>query len=380
MTIKKATGTIHLWLGLTSGLVVLFLGITGCILAFQREIEMVSKPYQFVTPREQSFIAPSRMHAIAAAQLPGKHAHSITYGQKNKAAVVTFYHDEPEYYYLVYLDPYTGAVLKVNNMDDDFFRIIVNGHFYLWLPHDIGRPIVASATLIFVVMMITGMVLWWPKNKAARKQRFSVKWNAKWRRVNYDMHNVLGFYMSWVAIFIAITGLVWGFEWVSKSIYWFASGGDQAIAFYEPVSRPGGKSLSAIPAEDRVLEKMASLYPSAETLEVHFPDNDTSAIEGAANPDAATYWQTDYRYFDRHTLEEIPVTHLYGRLKDTRVADKIARMNYDIHVGAIWGLPGKILAFFASLLAASLPVTGFLIWWGRKKKTRPSAKRAPVDS
>ena len=41
-------------------------------------------------------------------------------------------------------------------MTADFFRIILDGHFYLWLPHHIGQPIAASATLIFVVMMITG--------------------------------------------------------------------------------------------------------------------------------------------------------------------------------------------------------------------------------
>ncbi len=50
------------------------------------------------------------------------------------------------------------------------------------------------------------------------------------------------------------------------------------------------------------------------------------------------------------------------------MADKIARMNYDIHVGAVLGLAGKILAFSASLIAASLPVTGFYIWWGKKHK------------
>lgn len=373
MTLKKAIGKIHLWLGLTSGLVVLFLGITGCILAFQREIETVTVPYQYVTPQQAAFLPPSELYSIAAKALPGKLAHSVSYGKKNKAAVVTFYHDEPEYYYLAYINPYSGDVLKVKNMDRDFFRIIVNGHFYLWLPAEIGRPIVASATLIFVVMMITGIVLWWPKNKAARKQRFSIKWNAKWRRVNYDMHNVLGFYMSWIAIFIAITGLVWGFEWVSKSLYWVTSGGKEAIAFYEPVSKTKVAS-SATPAVDRVYERMKQLYPGVEVIEVHFPGNDSVAIEGAANPDATTYWKTDYRYFDQYTLEEMPVTHIYGQFKNTSAADKIARMNYDLHVGAVLGLPGKILAFFASLLAASLPVTGFCIWWGRKnKKTKGNA-------
>lgn len=367
MTVKKIIGKVHLWLGLTSGLVVLFLGITGCILAFQREIETITVPYQYVRSQSGDYLQPSVMYRIATQALPGKVAHSVSYGKPGKAAVVTFYDDDPEYYYLAYINPYNGRVLKVKNMNEDFFRIVIDGHFYLWLPPDIGKPIVASATLIFLVMMITGIVLWWPKNKAARKQRFSVKWNAKWRRVNYDLHNVLGFYMSWVAIFIAITGLVWGFQWMSKSVYWISSGGNQPIAFYEPISKTKSTPAST-PAIDRVYTRMKQLYTGMDIIEVHFPQNDSIAIEGAANPDATTYWKTDYRYFDQHTLEEIPVTHMYGRLKNTTVADKIARMNYDIHVGAALGLPGKIMAFFASLLAASLPVTGFCIWWGRRNK------------
>ena len=67
--------------------------------------------------------------------------------------------------------------------------------------------------------------------------------------------------------------------------------------------------------------------------------------------------------------QEIEVTHPYGKYKNASVADKIMRMNYDIHVGAIGGIPGKIIAFIASLFAASLPVTGFMIWLGRKKKS-----------
>ncbi|MGN6343213.1 MAG: PepSY domain-containing protein [Ginsengibacter sp.] len=43
-------------------------------------------------------------------------------------------------------------------------------------------------------------------------------------------------------------------------------------------------------------------------------------------------------------------------------------MNYDVHVGTVLGLAGKVLAFFASLIAASLPVTGFYIWCGKKHK------------
>jgi uncharacterized iron-regulated membrane protein len=65
---------------------------------------------------------------------------------------------------------------------------------------------------------------------------------------------------------------------------------------------------------------------------------------------------------------------------DGAPAGKIVRMNYDMHVGAVLGLPGKLLAFFASLVAASLPVTGFLVWWGMKKRGRVARGAMAVGS
>jgi len=377
--VKKLVRKIHLWLRLSSGLIVVFLGITGCILAFQREIESVTQTYAYVEPRQKEFLPPSALGRIAQAQLPDKLLHSVTYGEKGEAAKVTFYQYLPEeYYYIVYVNPYSGEVLKVKDMAKDFFRIVINGHYYLWLPSHIGQPIVSTATLIFVIMMITGIILWWPRNKAARKQRFTIRWNARWRRVNYDLHNVFGFYMTWVAIFIALTGLVFGFQWFAKTVYWTASGGEQMTEFYEPV---GKQAIAAdIPAIDRVYELMKAEYANAETIEVHYPHDDSMAIGAGANPDAGTYWKIDYRYFDQQTLEEIDVNHIYGRFETASVADKIMRMNYDLHVGAIGGITTKIIAFFASLIAASLPVTGFYIWWGRRKKNKIAKKQQQLPA
>jgi uncharacterized iron-regulated membrane protein len=92
------------------------------------------------------------------------------------------------------------------------------------------------------------------------------------------------------------------------------------------------------------------------------------------NPDDETYWKLDYRYFDQHTLKEVSVDHIYGRFPEAKAADKLIRLNYDIHTGAVLGLPGKFLAFFASLICASLPVTGVYIWWGRKNKDKEKEK------
>ncbi|UEG50354.1 PepSY domain-containing protein [Ferruginibacter lapsinanis] len=371
MRIRKIIGKLHLILGLSSGVIIVFLGITGCILAFQREIESVSKPYQFIVADANAVAKPpSVLQKIAEASLPGKLAHSITYSKRHRAVQVIFYGDD--YFFIVYVDPYTGKVQQVTDMSTDFFRVMIMGHYYLWLPPAIGQPIVASATLIFVVMMITGLVLWWPRNKAARKQRFSIKWNAGFKRKNYDLHNVLGFYMLTVGMVIALTGMVMGFQWFARSVYYTASGGKKLNQYEETFSKKLQKDTahSIQPAVDIVWQKMIAAHPDAQNFEVHFPENDSVSIGGVANPDADTYWKSDYRYFDQYSLKEIEVKHLYGRYKNTTAADKIMRINYDLHTGAALGLPGKILMFFASVIAASLPITGFILWRGRRRNCK----------
>ena len=369
MKFKKSIGKIHLWLGLSSGLLVFIIAITGCIYAFQEEIQNLTQPYRFVEHQQQPVLPPSKLKAIAEKELPGKKIHAVLYAKPGKAAQAIFYNADPEYYFLVYLNPFSGEVLKVKDAQAGFFPFILDGHFYLWLPHQIGQPVVATATLVFLVMLISGLFLWWPRNKKATKQRFSIRWNARWRRKNYDLHNVLGFYATWIAIILAATGLVWGFEWFAQGYYKLA-GGEKSLLYIEPKSDSTLVYQSDVPAIDRLYAMMRSENPTAEVLEVHIPETASSAIEVSINPDDETYWQADYRYFDQYTLEELSVDHIYGKSANASVADNLMRMNYDIHTGAVIGLSGKIIAFFASLIVASLPITGFYIWWGRKQKDK----------
>ncbi|WP_089683829.1 PepSY-associated TM helix domain-containing protein [Catalinimonas alkaloidigena] len=382
MTLKRLIGSLHLWLGLASGLIVFIVALTGCLYAFQEEIQNLTQPYRFVEEAQGTPLPPSQLQRIAEEALPEKKVHAVLYPKAGEAAQVIFYNYEPEYYYyLVYLNPYTGAIQQVKDMEADFFQIVLDGHFYLWLPAPIGQPVVATATLVFVVMLLTGLVLWWPKNKSAARQRFSIKWNARWRRKNYDLHNVLGVYALWLALVLALTGLVWGFQWFAQGTY-TALGGEKELMYIEPLSDTTAtlvQEAEAVPAMDRIWQQMRREHPTAEVLEVHVPETPASPIAANVNTQDGTFWRLDYRYFDQYTLEELSVDHVYGRLADADATDKLFRMNYDIHTGAILGFPGKLLAFFASLIVASLPVTGFLIWWGRRKKSRqrnPLPKRS----
>lgn len=376
--LKKSIGKVHLWFGLLSGIIVFIIAITGCIYAFQEEIQDATQPYRFVEKQEKPYLPPTQLLPLAQQQLPGKELHSLKYFAADRAVEATFYHYEPTYYYSVYLDPYTGNTLQVVDRDAGFFRFILNGHFYLWLPPEVGQPVVAVFTLIFFVMVISGIVLWFPKNKAAWKQRRWFRWkpDTKWRRKNYDLHNIVGFYASFVAIIFVITGLVWGFQWFAKG-YYKVMGGEKSLVYEEPLSAPGRQANGATAVIDQLYQTVFLGQQNVVSADFHPPATDSASIEVATNTETGTYWKTDYRFFDQYTAKELSVNHIYGKYKEMKFADHVMRMNYDIHTGGIWGLPGKTLAFLMSLLVATLPITGVMIYIGRKKKQKKATLSRP---
>src|ERR1044071_1788260 len=101
MTVKKVIGKIHLWLGFTSGLLVFIIAITGCIYAFQKEIQDWTQPYRFVEKQSKEYLPPSVLKAAAEEKLSGKHIHAVQYLGPENAAMVIFYNYEPEYYYYI---------------------------------------------------------------------------------------------------------------------------------------------------------------------------------------------------------------------------------------------------------------------------------------
>jgi len=388
---RRINDWLHLWLGLISGTVVLIVSVTGCLYVFEKEISDLIKPYKFVTPQEKSYLLPSVMKEKAERYLEGvlpdsvePNLYGVQYFSRDRSAIIAYNHPEHEYT-MIYMDPYDGTVLAEQYLKHDFFRIVLMGHYYLWLPPDIGQPVVAVSILVFVILLITGMVMWWPKNlnKANFDKSFKIKWKASFKRVNYDLHNVLGFYFLTLSLILALTGLVWGFEWFSRSYYWALTGGEKLPEWERVVSDTTRTYNGSANPLDAVWLQMLKEYDGrGGDVGLQFPRDNKGAISFNYNPRPGTYYKRENRNFDQHTLKEIPGNNeLYDqKFEEASVGRKIYRMNYDIHVGAVLGLPGKILAFFASLVCASLPVTGFLVWWGKRKKGKKKTTAAQRKS
>lgn len=372
MNAKSIVRKIHLILGFASGIVIFIVAVTGCLYAFKSEIESITEPWRNLTFQGEKVLIPSKLREIGFEILPGKDIHAVMYQESGKASKIIYYSEKDAYYITAYVNPYTGELIKIKDEFKGFFPFILNGHFNLWLPLEIGKFIVASATLTFIFMIISGIILWIPKSLKNLKNRLFIKWNARWRRKNYDLHYIPGFYTFIIGLVFAITGLVWGFEWFMNSYYYVISGGDNYIAYEEPISEIQNSNTDNLEVIDKIYMLLKNENPDNYQIEVHIPENEYSSIETSVNPTPSTYWNIDYRYFDQYTMKELSVEHLWGRFEETSRGQKLMRMNYDIHIGSILGLPGKIIAFLISLVIASLPITGFLIWWGRRNKQKRS--------
>lgn len=382
---RRITDWMHLWLGMVSGIIVFVVAVTGCLFAFQVEItNWIDRDKLYVETTETS-------HALSltviqknaqAALAPGRQIDAITsYADKNRAwEAITykagnpkdlFYFDTIAYYDLLLINPYTGKVVSIEDYKYNFFNIVKAVHWSLLLNDTYGQQIVGYSTLIFVVLLITGMIMWWPKkwNKANRDKSFKIKWNAKFKRVNYDLHNVAGFYALLITLVLSLTGLVWAFEWFQKGVYIVAS---QSTTPLEYKNMTSDSTQTAIPNDplELAFRETKRLIPNAIRYSISPAQGNTGVIYATAYHGKEIYYDFDGLQFDRYTGKL-----LYRKNNaEKNAGEKLIGMNYDIHVGAILGLPGKILAFLGSLIAASLPVTGFLIWLGKKKKPKKQGK------
>ncbi|MEM8939194.1 MAG: PepSY-associated TM helix domain-containing protein [Bacteroidota bacterium] len=386
---KRIIGPVHLWLGLVSGIVIVIVSITGCFYVFEKELKAIFYSDNIVLEsslHEESVVAmqPASLLLENAKKAVNKayQPTEIRFNGPDKTCYVQFYKrkehqegkqfiwysDKFDYLYRVFLNPYTGEVLKVENTQWEFFWFIIEIHSSL-LIGPIGTTIISVSILVFVLMLLTGIVLWWPHNWKSLRINTWFRWKSttKWKRKNYDLHNIPGFYILFFALIISITGLSWSFDWVKDSIVWVGNGGRTTKTPWPQVK--SNLDLEGVQGIDKVQASLFKEYPDAFTHRLFMPRDSVAPLFAyiAQKEDIPHSWQ----YFDQYSGEHITTL----AMKDVSAGEKLYYYGYSLHVGSVLSFPGKVLAFFASLVSASLPITGFFIWWNRRRKEGKKAMK-----
>lgn len=375
--VRKLFNDIHLWIGIAAGLILFIVCLTGTIYTFRTEIEetIASDKFFVEVPENGQRLPSDQLIAIVEQEFEDHNVSSITVPANDSRAYKLHVRKEGERRGKNYLvNPYNGEILgDTSTSSSEFFSLMFRLHRWLALDTKIGRPIVGWATVIFVLLCITGIVIWVPQKVKAWKQGLKIKWSGNWKRVNHDLHNALGFYSVFFLLIMGLTGLQWSFPWYRTGLYNIL-GVDRSRAPQEEKAQISYEGMSPISVET-ALSKTEDILDYEGNYSVSIPKDDATSI--AITKAKVGFFAPSGR--DRITLNrytgEVEKEEIFSEKPfNQRVGSSIKAL----HMGYVFGTFSKIIYFITCLIATSLPVTGTLIWVNKLKKKKAAKRKAPL--
>ena len=400
---KKIFRKIHLWLSVPFGLIITLVCFSGAMLVFENEVnEWFRRDLYYVETVKGSPLPMDKLLEKVATTLPDSvsvtgvsissdpgRAYQVSLSKPRRASL--------------YVDQYTGEV-KGKSERSGFFMFMFRMH--RWLLDSMnpgnegifwGKMIVGVSTLLLVFVLISGIVIWWPRTRKALKNSLKITATKGWRRFWYDLHVAGGMYALIFLLAMALTGLTWSFPWYRTAFY--------KVFGVEVQQRAAQGHEQKSDAQKRNTKLAAHREKKREGNEVRKgersrrPENNHSDMYSVTSP--FVYWQEIYDKLRRQNPEykQISISSgtasvSFNRFGNQRASDrysfntdngeftetslyqhqdksgKIRGWIYSVHVGNWGGMFTRILTFIAALLGSALPLTGYYLWIKRLIKVR----------
>ena len=404
---RKVFKKLHLWLSVPFGLIITITCLTGAILVFESDIMEVTRRDMYQVKEVgahalpmDSIVKSATLYLPDSVQITGvtisgnpKRAYQFSVSQPRRASL--------------YVDQYTGEVQGMN-IRSPFFLFIFKLH--RWLLDSMkpdggifwGKMIVGISTLCFVFILISGLIIWIPKTMKVLKNRLSVTASKGIRRFWYDMHVSVGFYALLMLLALSLTGLTWSFQWYRAGFYKVfgaeitapappaqnnnepqkastersgeGSEGEKkrersveanassSAAEMSGRNRSERTGISTYAAWDRVQRELEQTNPGFSKISISKNKANVS-YSGWGNQRASDSYEFNPRNGE---IKE------YKAYKDNEKGSKLRGWIYTVHVGSWGSWFSKILTCLASLIGASLPITGYYLWikrlYGKKRR------------
>ena len=278
----------------------------------------------------------------------------------------------------VYIDPYRGHVVgKAGSEEasrlDTFFNATLLLHRQLFLGST-GRVLVELTVGWTIILIASGLYLWWPKKV---DQILGVWWprvRAKPYTILRDLHSVAGFYLLLPALIIAITGLFYSLVW-SEAFYRATHNGKGSVV-EKKREKQADKPAPTRPilTVDRIESIARSRYPD-RNIEITLPSKPGDPYSVRAGNDFS-------RPYGEYVSAQFTIDAVEGTILSHKTLAEDDRFwwhgwVYPLHVGSIFGLTTKVLWLIASLVLAGLPITGLWMWLKRRPARRMGFPRKP---
>jgi uncharacterized iron-regulated membrane protein len=347
----------HFYAGMIVAPTLIVVAATGALYIFKDELEAVIYPgVTYVEPAaERASFEEQKAAALAATPEMPRFIFMQVFTDPERATNFVMAGSTVRYNYV---DPYRGKYL--GGIDaGGFFDDVLALHRSLFTSST-GRFIVDLTTCWTIVLVATGIYLWWPRKG---NQLWGV-WLPRLRRNLYlvlrDLHTVSGVYLAVIAIVISLTGLVYSYSWGTAVTY-----AAQQTEAYDMFSKP---MLCKSPPEapdlplDRLIAVAQAKMPG-QTLTIWFPrvPNGVYLALGASGYGPNVH---EMLFLDRATGEILDDRYL----SETKPMYQVGAWAYALHVGTVLGQPGKWLWLVACVVLMTSPLTGIWMWWVRRPR------------
>ena len=377
---KKVLFQLHWFFGITAGLVLAIMGITGALYSFEGEVTRALNAGRWqIQPTVQGHLSPGEMVARIEA-VSADRVSELRVDGRHDGAATAFLTPPPgeRRGERVVFDPYTGKVLA-EPIAQDFFQLMLMLHRFLAMG-EVGKQITAASTLALIFFCLSGLYLRWPRKASNWRTWLTLDWKKKGRSFNWDLHAVAG---TWALLFYlcaGLTGLYWSYDWYREGL-------TRMLSDTSPEQRGEGRGRGGRQA------------PSGPAPEVDY-DAVWQGIQQAAGPKliawnlrlpslagqpATVFYVLDgadhVRAFNQFQIDpKSGAVSRHERYTDKRLKAQLLASVYALHVGEYFGLPGRILMMLATGAMPLFFVTGWLLYLDRRRKKRAaSAARASLN-
>lgn len=395
---------LHLYMSLAAGLVIMIACFTGAILVFEKELQMAFNQDRYYSAAPGTPLPVDDLLASVKAQYPDAKVGDVKVyadparnveigltikdkskgpgegparekdsakpdaakaekggkGDKAKGAEAAG-GGRPTH--TAFVNAATGKVVELYSYRATFFYQVFALHRWLLGSNDgIGKYIVGVSTFIFLFILITGIILWWPKTRRILTQRLKIKWDGGWKRLNHDLHLVLGFYSAIFLFIFSFTAMSWSFKWFNKGLYAVTKSSPETPQPPASVYQEGQAAISF----DQALLVARTNFTDAKMIQLRAPKDSVGVYSVTVLPADRMENATDTYYLDQYT-GKIAGTYTFA---ERNLGQQVRSYVKPVHTGSVFGMPSKVISFIVCLLGTSFPITGVIMWLNRLKKEK----------
>ena len=374
----------HFYAGLFCIPFVLWLSVTGTIFLFHPQIQAwLDRPYDHLSKTAAGAAVHEQVTAaLAAVPGAGLEAYQLS-GNAHSPAEILVLRARREY--RVYVDPGTAQVLKIDDEDRRVDKFMARLHGELLLG-DWGSWAVELAASWAVVMVVTGLFLWWPRTAKGLGGVLYPRLRQGKRTFWRDLHAVTGIYVSVFALFLLFTGLPWAKSWggylkaarrVTGSVAvkqdWTTSNAAEKAARAEASDAMAGMNMASGNA-DRAGDGAAAMSYGAidRMVATVAPLALTAPVLVSPPKRAGGNWTAKSDTRDRPRRVDLVLDGRTGAVlsrKDfnqKQWLDRVIGTGIAAHEGQLFGLANQLLGLMTTCGLVMLSVSGLVLWWRRR--------------